>query len=66
MWWLVPETKGRTLESMDEVFGTAYGDLVEVELGALRRELRAGKVGGGREKERGGGGVLSGEREVRV
>ena len=38
VWWLVPETRGRTLESMDEVFGCAYGDLREFELEDFRRE----------------------------
>ena len=32
----VPETKGKTLERMDDVFGSAYGDVVEVELGNYR------------------------------
>lgn len=40
MFWLVPETKGKTLERMDDVFGSAYGDVVEVELGNYRREGR--------------------------
>lgn len=40
VWFVVPETKGRTLEAMDLVFGTAYGDAVEVEL----REYREGVV----------------------
>jgi hypothetical protein len=43
---LVPETKGKTLERMDDVFGTAYGDAVEVELGNYRRERREkGRLG---------------------
>ncbi|KAH8796158.1 general substrate transporter [Hyaloscypha sp. PMI_1271] len=40
VFWLVPETKGKTLERMDDVFGSAYGDVVEVELGNYRREGR--------------------------
>lgn len=38
--WLVPETKGRSLEGMDEVFGSAYGvvDAVGLELRSFRRE----------------------------
>ena len=38
VYFVLPETKGRTLEGMDGVFGTAYGDAVGVELGAFRRE----------------------------
>lgn len=34
VFFLVPETKGRTLEGMDEVFGSAYGDAIENETGA--------------------------------
>lgn len=34
VFFLVPETKGRTLEGMDEVFGGAYGDAVENGTGA--------------------------------
>lgn len=45
VFFLVPETKGRTLERMDEIFGTAYGDLVNVELRDYRRER--GLIGGG-------------------
>ena len=56
----VPETKGKTLERMDDVFGSAYGDGVDVELGAYRRE--------GREKGIFGKGVVQqpvdGEREI--
>jgi hypothetical protein len=40
VWFLLPETKGKTLERMDDVFGSAYGDVVEVELGNYRREGR--------------------------
>jgi Sugar (and other) transporter len=40
VFWLVPETKGKTLERMDDVFGSAYGDVVDVELGNYRRERR--------------------------
>jgi hypothetical protein len=29
---------------MDEIFGTAYGDLVELELSAFRRDLEMGRV----------------------
>jgi hypothetical protein len=42
VYFLVPETKGRTLERMDEIFGTAYGDLHELELSAHRRDLELG------------------------
>jgi len=47
VYFLVPETKGKTLEGMDEVFGSAYGeaDEVAVELGVFRRER--GRVDGG-------------------
>ncbi|KAH7397621.1 general substrate transporter [Cadophora sp. MPI-SDFR-AT-0126] len=39
VFFLVPETKGRTLEGMDEVFGSAYGEAVgdAVDLGASNR-----------------------------
>lgn len=42
VYFLVPETKGRTLERMDEIFGTAYGDLHALELSAYRRDLELG------------------------
>jgi hypothetical protein len=44
----LPETKGRTLERMDEIFGTAYGDLVDLEISDYRREVRKerGEVSG--------------------
>lgn len=40
VFFLVPETKGRTLEGMDEVFGSAYGELVGgvVEFRRFQRE----------------------------
>jgi hypothetical protein len=63
VFFLVPETKGKTLERMDDVFGTAYGDAVEVELGDYRRERRE-KGGFGKER-----GILEGgdgEREEGV
>jgi hypothetical protein len=46
VWWLVPETKGRTLEGMDEVFGSPYGeaDGVGLELRSFRRERGVGIV----------------------
>jgi len=44
VYFLVPETKGKSLENMDEVFGTAYGDMVEVELANYRRDLEGGVV----------------------
>ncbi len=31
VWFFIPETKGKTLERMDEIFGTAYGGIVEGE-----------------------------------
>ena len=40
VFFLVPETKGKSLEAMDQVFGTAYGDLIEVELRDYRMEVR--------------------------
>ena len=45
VWWLVPETKGRSLESMDELFGSPYGviDRVGLELKSFRRERGLGK-----------------------
>jgi hypothetical protein len=51
VFFLVPETKGRTLERMDEIFGTAYGDLHELELSAYRRDLELGE--GKRDRKRG-------------
>jgi len=68
VYFLVPETKGKTLEGMDEVFGSAYGeaDGHEIELGVFRRERGMidevgeckGKEGTkvvGRERDRAGG-----------
>jgi hypothetical protein len=43
VYFLVPETKGRSLESMDEIFGSAYVDLVEVELRDYRRDVKGEK-----------------------
>ncbi|PVH71869.1 sugar transporter [Cadophora sp. DSE1049] len=45
VFFLVPETKGRTLEGMDEVFGSAYGEAAggEVDLGASRMGEAGGK-----------------------
>ena len=51
VYFLVPETKGRTLERMDEIFGTAYGDLHELELSAYRRDLELGPGGKDRKSE---------------
>lgn len=48
VYFFVPETKGRTLEAMDEIFGSAYADrdgAVDVELGQFRNELQR-KAGG--------------------
>jgi hypothetical protein len=54
VWWLVPETKGRTLEGMDEVFGSPYGEAGEVglELRSFRRERGVGIANGGEDRER--------------
>lgn len=41
---LVPETKGRSLESMDEIFGTAYGNETEVELGRRETGIKEGNL----------------------
>ncbi|KAK0103703.1 hypothetical protein ONS95_005710 [Cadophora gregata] len=44
VFFLVPETKGRTLEGMDEIFGSAYGDVDSgVDLGAARKVEEGGK-----------------------
>ena len=51
IWWFVPETKGRSLERMDEVFGTAYGGVVERELRDFRQERGAGVTMGEEKKE---------------
>jgi hypothetical protein len=56
VFFMVPETKGKTLERMDDVFGTAYGDAVEVELGNYRRDRR----------EKGGFGKQSGVLDVEM
>jgi len=60
----VPETKGRSLEKMDEIFGSAYEGEVEVDLRDLRRKLR------GRRKEGESGvkeqKVVSGDDILRV
>lgn len=42
VYFFLPETKGRSLESMDEIFGTAYGDETGVE---LRENVDAAKRG---------------------
>ncbi|KAL5318406.1 hypothetical protein ACEPPN_013466 [Leptodophora sp. 'Broadleaf-Isolate-01'] len=51
VYFFVPETKGRTLEGMDEVFGSAYGELVGgvVEFRGFQRErgVDLGRVKGG-------------------
>lgn len=49
VWLFVPETKGRTLEGMDAVFGNAYG--AENNMGD-ENEMREGVVGmrGGEQK----------------
>jgi hypothetical protein len=57
VFFLVPETKGRTLERMDEIFGTAYGDLVNIELRDYRRE-RGLVSGAGVEKKDAGKGEV--------
>jgi hypothetical protein len=66
VYFLVPETKGRTLEGMDEVFGTAYGDLGDVELRNYRRER--GILGAGFKNVSGkradGGGETEGGRKI--
>ena len=67
VFFLVPETKGRTLERMDEIFGTAYGDLVELELSAYRRDLEAGKVQRGNPSRVEAGGEEAGEgQEIEI
>lgn len=66
VFFLVPETKGRTLERMDEIFGTAYGDLVEVELGDYRRERRMAGLGKGGVLEETAGGNEGDRIEERV
>jgi hypothetical protein len=50
VWIFVPETKGRTLEGMDAVFGNAYS--VEINMGN-EFEMRDGVVGmrGGEQKD---------------
>lgn len=45
IFWCVPETKGRSLERMDEIFGTAYGGEVERELRDYRAERGVGVLG---------------------
>ena len=59
VFWLVPETKGKTLERMDDVFGSAYGDVVEVELGSYRQEGRERGIFG-----KGKGGIVDEEGVV--
>lgn len=44
VYFFIPETKGRTLEAMDEIFGSAYADregAIDVELGQYRNEVQA-------------------------
>jgi hypothetical protein len=59
VFFLVPETKGKTLERMDDVFGSAYGDIVEVELGNYRREGRENGIFGMGKVERVNEGVIT-------
>jgi hypothetical protein len=47
VFFLMPETKGRTLECMDEIFWDPYRDLVKVELGDYRRGRGLGGAGKG-------------------
>ena len=64
VFFLVPETKGQTLERMDEIFGTAYGDLHELELSAYRRDLELGP--GKSKKTTNAGGVGNQEVDVEI
>lgn len=63
VFFLVPETKGRTLEGMDDVFGSAYSSHeeraseVEIELGRFRREREV--IGKARGKDEEIGGVVA-------
>ncbi len=45
VWFFIPETKGKTLERMDEIFGTAYGGMVDVgEVGGHGHYLSGSEV----------------------
>ena len=59
VYFLVPETKGRTLEAMDEVFGNAYAGRDDIDLGVgagveLGRVVIVGDKDG-KEKDKGEG-----------
>lgn len=44
----VPETKGKTLEAMDEIFGSAYAnrdETIDLELGRYQNQVRDGREG---------------------
>lgn len=48
VWLFVPETKGKTLESMDEIFGSAYAGrdgAIDIELGRYKQQVQAKKEG---------------------
>lgn len=61
-WLFVPETKGKTLEEMDRVFGDEGLSLVEEE----RRERIAREIMGDGRGISGGGGGSEGERKEGV
>jgi hypothetical protein len=65
VYFLVPETKGRSLESMDEIFGSAYGDLLEAELRDYRRDVKGERdLERGKQEEKVGGKGFEKETEV--
>ena len=57
IWFVVPETKGRTLEGMDQVFGSAYAETeglgVEMELSEYRKGIVPREKQAGNKEEEG-------------
>jgi hypothetical protein len=63
----VPETKGRTLEAMDEIFGSAYSDrdgALDVELGRYLKEIQGQREHGITAVQNGSDEATKGRRDV--
>lgn len=68
IWGFVPETKGRTLEGMDQVFGSAYANETEMMIRRDRAQKREEAVGvrEAGDNARAGGKVKVGDEILRV